>query len=224
MRMGVSQSSETRDEVRRPLCQAFGVTLSRAELALEALNGSTGTIVLVEGESDAVAVETLAARLDGSRSAGLQVLSAYGITNYRKLLTRIGVDAPQRRVVGLYDEPEEHVVRRALASAGIGQPESRADIEQLGFFACVADLEDELIRALGVDRVEQLVDGQGELPALRIMQQQPAQRDRSVAQQLRRFMGTKSMRKIRYGHLLAAAVDLDACPRPLQRVIAAGSA
>jgi hypothetical protein len=197
------------------------VNLSRAELALDALNDSTGTIVLVEGESDAIAVETLAARLDGSQSGGLHVLSAYGITNYRKLLTRIRTDAPQRRVVGLYDEPEEHVIQRALASSGIGRPKCRAEIEQLGFFACVADLEDELIRALGVDRVEQLVDDQGELPAFRIMQRQPAQRDRSVAQQLRRFMGTKSMRKIRYGHLLAAAVDLGNCPQPLHRVIAA---
>ena len=31
-------------------------------------------------------------------------------------------------------------------------------------------------------------------------------------------MGTKSMRKIRYGRLLAAAVDLDAVPDPLRRV------
>jgi hypothetical protein len=206
------------------LCQASIVSLSRAELALEALNGWTGTIVLVEGESDAAAVETLADRFDANDSDRLQVLTAYGITNYRKLLTRIRIDTPQRRVVGLYDEPEEHVVQRALASSGIGQTASRTEIEQLGFFACVADLEDELIRALGVDRVEQLVDDQGELAAFRIMQQQPAQRGRTVAQQLWRFMGTKSMRKIRYGHLLASAVDLGDCPQPLQRVIAAGAA
>lgn len=192
-----------------------------AEEALDALAPSTGTIVLVEGESDVAAVETLAARFRPGRSEGMQVLSAQGVTNYRRLLTRIRVDHPDRRVVGLYDEPEEHVVLRALELSLIGRPHSRDDIEQLGFFACVADLEDELIRALGTDHVEHLVETQGELAAFRILQQQPEQRGRPVAQQLRRFMGTKSMRKIRYGHILAAAIDLQSCPEPLARIIEA---
>ena len=195
--------------------------LARAELTLDRLHDSTPTIVLVEGDSDAAAVEALVARHDEDRSQRAQVLSANGVTNYRRLLTRIRHDAPQRRVVGLYDEPEEQIVRRALEASGIGRSGSRADIERLGFFACVTDLEDELIRSLGVDRVEQLVEAQGELPAFRILQKQPAQRGRPVAQQLRRFMGTKSTRKIRYGHLLAAATDLEHCPEPLRRIVAA---
>jgi len=196
---------------------------SRADLALDGSNESSGTIVLVEGDSDAAAVETLAARCEPSRSGALQVLSAHGITNFPRLLVRIRAETPRRSVVGLYDEPEEHVVRRALEASGIGRARNRADIERLGFFACVADLEDELIRSLGVDRVEHLVDGEGELAAFRILQKQPAQRGRPVAQQLRRFIGTKSMRKIRYGRLLAAAIDLDHCPDPLRRVISADS-
>jgi len=198
--------------------------LVQPEVALDALKESTSTIVLVEGDSDVAAVETLAARFHRSRSDGLQVLSAQGVTNYRRLLTRVRVDHPHRRVVGLYDEPEEHVVRRALEFSLVGRPRNRGEIEQLGFFACVADLEDEFIRALGVDHVEHLVDTQGELPAFRILQQQPGQRGRPVAQQLRRFMGTKSMRKIRYGHLLAAAIDLHECPEPLRRIIEADHA
>jgi hypothetical protein len=37
-------------------------------------------------------------------------------------------------------------------------------------------------------------------------------------------MGTKSTRKIRYGGLLAAAIDLDDCPQPLRRLIEAAFA
>ena len=82
----------------------------------------------------------------------------------------------------------------------------------------MTDLEAELIRAVGVDRVEQVIEQQGELPSFRRFQAQPAQRGRPADQQLHRFMGTKSMRKIRYGELLAAAVDLGAVPDPLRRV------
>lgn len=196
------------------------IGLALAEQTVDELSGSTGTVVLVEGDSDAAAVSTIAARTGTAHALGLEVVSAHGVTNYRRLLTRIRADHPSRRVVGLYDEPEERVVRRALESVGIGTPVSRVDVERLGFYACVADLEDELIRAIGVERVEQVIGEQGELDAFRILQRQPAQRDRPVDQQLRRFMGTKSARKIRYGHLLASVVDLDACPRPLRRVVA----
>ncbi|MDW3216406.1 MAG: hypothetical protein R8G01_20615 [Ilumatobacteraceae bacterium] len=191
--------------------------LARADLTLDELGSGAGTIVLVEGDSDAAAVATIAARLRTIRE--LEVLSAHGVTNYRHLLARLRADHPGRRVVGLYDAPEEGVVRQALERSGIGRPIDRVAIERLGFFACVADLEDEFIRAIGADRVEQVIDEQGELEAFRILQRQPAQRGRPVVAQLRRFMGTKSARKIRYGRLLAAAVDLDRCPLPLRRVV-----
>ena len=174
-------------------------------------------MVLVEGESDAAAVETLADRyaIDPAR---LRPMVAFGVTNYGRILTELANRQTTTRVVGLYDEPEEHVVRRAVMAAGLGTPSGRADLEQLGFHACVADLEAEFIRAIGTDRVEQLIEREGELLSLRRFQAQPAQRGRPADQQLRRFMGTKSMRKIRYGRLLAATVDLDAVPDPLRRV------
>jgi hypothetical protein len=37
---------------------------------------------------------------------------------------------------------------------------------------------------------------------------------------LRRFLGTRSGRKIRYGHVLAEALDLTQVPWPLARVLA----
>jgi hypothetical protein len=93
-------------------------------------------------------------------------------------------------------------------------------MESLGFYVCVVDLEDELIRSLGAASVEQIVDAQGELGSFRILQKQPAQKGRSSEEQLRRFMGTRGGRKIRYARLLVDALDLTRVPQPLDRVLA----
>jgi hypothetical protein len=85
---------------------------------------------------------------------------------------------------------------------------------------CEADLEDELIRALGTARVERVIDDEGELRSLRTLQKQPAQQGRPVEAQLRRFIGTRSGRKLRYARLLVEALDLGHVPRPLDRLLA----
>ncbi len=82
------------------------------------------------------------------------------------------------------------------------------------------DLEDELVRALGVPAVEQVVAAAGELGALRTLQRQPAQRERPVELQLRRFLGSHSGRKARYARLLVEALDPDAVPAPLDGLLA----
>ena len=92
--------------------------------------------------------------------------------------------------------PDVRVVRAVRRARGPGVcavPGCRAT-----FFVCRADLEDELIRALGVDGVLQVIEAAGDGPSWRRMRAQPAQRDRPVEQQLRRFMGTRSGRKERY--------------------------
>ena len=94
------------------------------------------------------------------------------------------------------------------------------DLAGLGFFVCVADLEDELIRSLGAGRVERLIAAEGELTPFQTFIKQPAHRGEPREQQLHRFMGTRSGRKIRYGHLLAAAVDLTRVPGPLAGLLA----
>jgi hypothetical protein len=93
-------------------------------------------------------------------------------------------------------------------------------MERLGFFVSVADLEDELIRALGADAVRRVLDAASELDAFRIFQRQPAWRGRRLEEQLRRFLGTHSGRKIRSARLLVDALDLDRVPRPLDRLLA----
>jgi hypothetical protein len=85
---------------------------------------------------------------------------------------------------------------------------------------CVADLEEELIRCLGTAALERIIAAQGELRSFRTLQRQPAQRDRSLTQQLHRFLGSGGGRKLRYARLLADALDPLAVPRPLDRVLA----
>jgi hypothetical protein len=92
-------------------------------------------------------------------------------------------------------------------------------MERLGFYACVADLEEELIRALGAARVLEVAEAQGDLGSFRTLQKQPAWQGRQVEEQLRRFMGSGGRRKIRYARLLVEALDPDEVPRPLSRVL-----
>ena len=180
---------------------------------------ASALFVLVEGMSDQAALETLAARLGRHlREEGIFIVPMGGATNIGHFLGLFGPRGFGVRLAGLCDEGEERDFRRSLEQAGLGAGSDRAGpdpgwtgwagLARLGFFVCVADLEDELIRSLGVRRVEQLIEAQGEFGPFRTFTRQPAQRDRTREQQLRRFMGTRSGRKIHYGHVLAAALDL----------------
>jgi len=108
------------------------------------------------------------------------------------------------------------LVRRNVTA----QTAAGGESHRLGFHVCVADLEDELIRALGAAAVEQVVDAQGDLGPFRTLQKQPAWRGRPIEAQLRRFMGSGGRRKIRYARLLVDALDLSQVPRPLDLVLA----
>ena len=174
----------------------------------------TPLVVLVEGDSDRIAVETLAARR-GVPMAGVSVLAMGGVTNIGTYLDRY---ADSARLAGLYDAGEERFVRRALERAGLGAELTPAGMAELGFEVCVADLEDELIRALGAEAVERALAADGRLRSFRTMQRQPAHRGRPVEQQLHRFFGS-SAGKIRYARLLVEALDLDQVPEPLDRLV-----
>ena len=178
-------------------------------------------VVLVEGISDQVAVETLAQRRGRSLPAeGVSVVPIGGAQAIGGFLERFGPQGLGVRLAGLCDAGEERDFRRGLERAGLGSDLTRAEMEALGFYVCVADLEDELIRALGVAAVEEVVDAQGELGSFRTLQKQPAWRGRPSEEQLRRFMGSGGRRKIRYARLLVDALDLTQVPRPLDLVLA----
>ncbi len=178
-------------------------------------------VVLVEGTSDQVALETLAERrerdLDAERVSIVPIGGAQAIG---KFLDHFGPHGLDIQVAGLCDAGEEGDFRRGLERAGLGTDLTRERMERLGFYVCDADLEDELIRSLGVTAVERVVDGQGELRSFRTLQKQAAWHGRAAEEQLRRFMGSGGRRKIRYARLLVDALDLTQVPRPLDCVLA----
>jgi hypothetical protein len=179
------------------------------------------TVVLVEGVSDQIAVEALASRRDRDlESEGVCVVPIGGAMSIGRFLRLFGAHGLDVRLTGLCDTGEEAYFGRGLEQAGLGTDLTRAAMESLGFYVCVADLEDELIRALGTASVERVLAAQGDLRRFRVFQNQPAQRGRTVERQLRRFMGTTSGRKARYAHSLVQALDPARIPRPLDRLLA----
>jgi hypothetical protein len=166
-------------------------------------------VVLVEGMSDQAAVQTLAERSGRDlRAEGVFVVPMGGATNVGHFVDLFGPGGFGVRLAGLCDQGEERDFRRGLDGVA-------------PYFVCVADLEDELIRALGTGRVEDLIEAEGESGPFLTFTRQPAHRDTARDRQLRRFMGTRSGRKIRYGHLLAAALDLTLIPAPLAGLLSA---
>jgi hypothetical protein len=165
-------------------------------------------VVLVEGESDRRAVETLARRRGRDLGAeGVAVVPMGGYGNLPRLLARYR----DVRLAGLYDVGEERHFLRAL------ECDDRGGLERAGFYACTLDLEDELTRAVGPDRMQRVLAEQNELRAFRTYQKQPAHRDRPLEEQLHGFMWN---RKQRYAVVLVEALDLERVPRPLDRVLA----
>ena len=178
-------------------------------------------VVLVEGISDRSALEALAERHGRDlASEGVAVVPIGGAQAIARYLDVFGPQGLGLRLAGLCDAAEERNFKRGLERAGLGSRVTRAEMERLGFYVCVADLEDELIRALGPVAVERVVEAHGDLGRLRTLQKQPEWRGRPLDQQLRRFMGSGGRRKIRYARYLIEALDLAQVPRPLERVLA----
>lgn len=197
-----------------------GAPVRATARALAKVEGAL-TVVLVEGISDQIAVETAASGrgldLEAERVVVVPIGGAHAIGRF---LTGFGPLHPRARLAGLCDVPEAEVFRRGLIAAGVGSPRTRTELEDLGFHVCVDDLEDELIRAVGSDGVGALLDSQGDLGSFRSLQNQPAWRGRAPQAQLRRFMGSGSRRKSRYARLLVeAAVARDVLPRPLEMLL-----
>jgi hypothetical protein len=177
-------------------------------------------VVLVEGMSDKAALEVLARRHGRMLGpGGIYVVAMGGATSIGHFLDLLGPRGINAKIAGLCDAGQEAYVRSALERGGLGSQLSRTSMEAIGFYICDADLEDELIRAAGPAAVEQIIQTQGELRSFRTFQKQPAQQGRDTAEQLHRFMGTRSGRKTQYARLLAGALDLTRIPRPLDRVL-----
>ena len=174
-------------------------------------------VVLVEGVSDERALIALAKRRGRDLATeGISVVAIGGAHAVRPFLDRFGPRGLGVRLAGMCDAGEERAFARALEGAGMGSDLTRDEMEALGFYVCDADLENELVRALGPAAVERLIEAQGELGPFRTFQKQLAKRDLPLDEQLWRFMWN---RKIRYAPLLVNALDLDRVPRPLDGVL-----
>jgi hypothetical protein len=180
-------------------------------------------VVLVEGISDQVAVETVATCLgrDLTRE-GVVVVPMGGAHAIRQILATDALRVTSRpdggdtgpgrrppRLTALCDRREAAIFDRALAG-----------VEHLGLYVCVEDLEDELIRGAGVPTVEALFEAHGDLSSLRTLQSQPAWRGRPPEAQIHRFLSAGARRKIRYARLLAEAAP----PGPVTALLAAVAA
>lgn len=193
-----------------------------ARTARDLASGSAvRTVVLVEGTSDAAAIDRLAVRKGRDLEAeGVCIVPLGGATSIGRFMVLFIQEELDVKLAGLCDVGEEEYFRRGLERAGLGFRLTPEDMAGLGFHVCVADLEDELIRAHGVASVHDVIETQGELRSFRTFQLQPAQRERSPEQQLHRFMGTHSGRKLQYADALAKSLDLDRIPEPLDRLLA----
>ncbi len=195
-----------------------GAVLSEEMTRADEAGAVDHTVILVEGASDRRALTTLARRQGRDlASEGVTIVATAGVTNLGRFLHILGPHGHDAKLAGLCDHPEVGELRDALALGGLTAPTGRdVDLEALGFFVCVRDLEDELVRALGTDAMIDLIESQGQLRGFRSFQNQPAQRQKTVHAQLWRWLGNH---KIRYAPLMVGALDLAAVPRPLSGVL-----
>jgi hypothetical protein len=157
-------------------------------------------VVLVEGVTDRIALEAVAAKLGRDLAAeAVEIVPIGGAQAIR----RAYAEYQGRRVGGLCDAGEERWFRRVLGDAT---------------YVCVRDLEDELIRALGPDRVQEVVAAQDELETFRNFQNQVFWRARPVERQLQRWLQNGG-RQHRYPPLLVDAMKPEEVPRPLVGVL-----
>jgi OLD-like protein len=159
------------------------------------------SLILVEGITDRIALEAAARRLDLDLT-GLEIVPIGGAQAVRRAAAQLEGE----QLVGLCDAGEERYFRRVLGDAT---------------FVCSKDLEDELIRALGSRRVEEVLAAEGDLETFRNFQNQPYWRGRPVDRQLRRWLQAADNRGKRYPPLLIGALDPDEIPQPLVGVLAA---
>ncbi|PRY55847.1 hypothetical protein BCF74_12124 [Knoellia remsis] len=176
-------------------------------------------VVLLEGDSDVAAVRTLRSR-KGIRPEHepCRLVAMGGATNIRRHLGVLAELPVRPRVLGLCDEGEAGFFVRALeryaAPLGLAGTPTADTLPELGFQVCRRDLEDELMRALGVGGVRAVLGDLGLDGSFEAFRRQQAWVGRPVEAQLRRFATTTSGRKELLAEAMAAAVPDGRWPAP----------
>ena len=171
-------------------------------------------IVLVEGPSDEAAVKAVFAKAPHREALDVDISNVGGAGGFVDGVGRVFAShrSPSRMAI-LCDEAELQLAQTGIANTVAAKPNS------IKTFVCRPDLEFEMINTLGEEAILRLFETQGELAGFRTLQNQPAWRDASRRDQIHRFLGVKAQRKIRYGQLLAAALEPRAIPSPLQQLV-----
>lgn len=185
---------------------------ARAGAAAWARLDEARAVLLVEGVSDQIAVDA-SARVLGIDldAAGVVVFPINGAHAIGRVLPELQATAPTARICGLFDIGEERFVRRALEASGMAPA---------GFFICIEDLEDELLRAAGPELVESVIAAEGDRSSFATMRAQPAWRDAELLAQARRFIGAGARRKHRYAAAFVEALGPDRLPQPILDLLA----
>ncbi len=182
--------------------------LRATEAALAAAE-TARVVVLVEGISDQIAVDSLLARSGRDATAERIVVvpigGAHGVAKFVDEFVGRGDVA----VFGLCDEAEADFFADAFGSHALDS-----------FSVCVPDLEAELIRSFDQDELESIIEHQGELRSLRTMQKQTGWRDRHFAEQAHRWIRSRALRSSRYAALLIDAAEEQRLPQPLVELVA----
>ncbi|WP_446663682.1 hypothetical protein [Flexivirga sp. B27] len=181
------------------------------------MRAATRKVVLLEGVSD-IAALTAAAKAHHVDLSGVELVDLGGVTNVRRETARWHGASGDPEILGLCDAPEVRFVEQALHE--IGRPvRDASDLPTYGFFVCHADLEEELIRALGTAQVVAVIEQLGLGAKLATLQQQPAWADRPLDDQLHRFCGVASGRKELLADALTTAMQPWQLPEPLRALI-----
>ena len=177
-------------------------------------------IVLVEGVTDELALTLAARRLGRDLGAeGVSIVPTNGAHAISRFLRQLAAEKPGAKLAGLYDTGEEEVIRAALERASYGPNLDRSRLEGFGFFACIVDLEDELIRAAGETNLAKLIEREGDAQPWHAFRQQHACHGRPMDQQFRRFIRSVSERNSRYIRVLVESIDPPRLPRPLRLLL-----
>lgn len=171
--------------------------------------------ILVEGDSDKFALEAAAEKVGRNLDReGITIVSLEGSGGLETFLGILGPRGLGLRLSGLCDLDSEDDWMRRLEKAKVGAASDRDTMEGLGFFVCQVDLEDELLRAIGVDEALAVVDHRGDREAFDRDAQQPANRGASLHEQLLGFLGRRG-RKVTYAPEFVDRLDASKIPQPL---------
>ena len=201
----------------REIDDAEAMTLSRYSTSLVAEAYFAETVIFVEGFSDFLAVRTLAETLEVDLdAAGVSLLSLEGADLFGHYLALLGPKGLNVRMRGLCDFDREAAWIQLLSDTGLAVTD-RADFNAAGFQVAEADLEAELVGALGEERVEATITEAGAAGMVETFRQQPANGGLAGEDLLLAFI---RKRKIKWAPLLAAALTPSEIPTPITNLLA----